>query len=241
MDHAPNSDTFQKHYLNRNVCGDLWAIHRAQEPQHDLLKQATSHGSSRNSRRPIALTKKQSDAIRASDPQYQRHKAQLQKLPKLDKQRIVISNRLKQVWAKLRHEGIEKARAEWDRTRALDDVERQIRGRPGQFAPYSGRPSQPMSPAQKRMFDALQSPLVNDLQAQFERRHCAVMAIMAYCNVGEPLNTKVMEAQRAPSPLELSEPDPMERARQYRASFYGSVGQVSLDVDARPPNLPAHH
>ncbi|KAI0153090.1 hypothetical protein GGR57DRAFT_155675 [Xylariaceae sp. FL1272] len=23
MDHAPNSDTFQKHYLNRNVCADL--------------------------------------------------------------------------------------------------------------------------------------------------------------------------------------------------------------------------
>lgn len=69
MDHASNSDTFQKHYLNRNVCGDLWAIHRAQEPQNDLLKQATSHRSSRNSRRPIALTKEQSDAIRASDPQ----------------------------------------------------------------------------------------------------------------------------------------------------------------------------
>lgn len=33
MDHALNSDTFQKHYLNRNVCMDIWAIARGGELQ----------------------------------------------------------------------------------------------------------------------------------------------------------------------------------------------------------------
>ncbi|KAI1420208.1 hypothetical protein F5Y12DRAFT_773975, partial [Xylaria sp. FL1777] len=36
MGHAPNSDTFQRHYLNRMVCADLWAIHRDLEPQQEL-------------------------------------------------------------------------------------------------------------------------------------------------------------------------------------------------------------
>lgn len=44
MDHAPNSDTFQKHYLNRNVVVDLWAIHKGHVPQQELLHQAASHG-----------------------------------------------------------------------------------------------------------------------------------------------------------------------------------------------------
>lgn len=63
LDHAPNSDTFQKHYLNRNVCVDLWVIHRGDEPQQALIEQATSHGHSRSDRQPANLTAEQSESL----------------------------------------------------------------------------------------------------------------------------------------------------------------------------------
>lgn len=65
MDHAPNSDTFQRHYLNRHISLDLWAIHRSTKPQKQLIEQATSHGHSRSSRRPVNLTPEQSGQAKA--------------------------------------------------------------------------------------------------------------------------------------------------------------------------------
>ncbi|KAI0448454.1 C2H2 finger domain-containing protein [Xylaria acuta] len=79
MDHAPNFDTFQKHYLNRNVCADLWAMHRACEPQQTLVKIATSHGHSRSTRRPANLSPEQSAALNHY-PNVVRLKQQLQRL-----------------------------------------------------------------------------------------------------------------------------------------------------------------
>jgi hypothetical protein len=70
MDHAPNSDTFRRHYLNRHVCADLWAIHRDRNPQKALLRQATSHGGSRDSRRSFTLSGDQIKSIK-KDRQYQ--------------------------------------------------------------------------------------------------------------------------------------------------------------------------
>lgn len=32
LDYAPGFNTFQKHYLNHNVCANLWAIHWAKKP-----------------------------------------------------------------------------------------------------------------------------------------------------------------------------------------------------------------
>jgi hypothetical protein len=33
LDHAPQSDTFQRHYLSRHVCVNLWATHLGKAPQ----------------------------------------------------------------------------------------------------------------------------------------------------------------------------------------------------------------
>lgn len=80
LDHAPHSDTFQKHYLNRHVTINVWAIQCGNAPQQALIKQATSHGHSRSSRRPASLTLKQSQALN-QHASITRLESQLQKLP----------------------------------------------------------------------------------------------------------------------------------------------------------------
>ncbi|KAI0971915.1 hypothetical protein F4678DRAFT_460743 [Xylaria arbuscula] len=64
LDHALSSDTFQKHYLNWNVCAGLSVVHRKLNPQDALIRQATSHGGSRDSRRVFQLTDAQPEALK---------------------------------------------------------------------------------------------------------------------------------------------------------------------------------
>lgn len=168
MDHAPNSDTFQKHYLSRFVCADLWAINRAQQPQQDLIKQATSHGSSRDSRRPIALTRQQSLSLQ-SDARYVQITQQLRGLRKGAPERAEIRNKRKALLARLRKEAMDKIRAEWNRKQATVDIDHQMEG--GMLAPIT-RASDPTSPAQQRMLDALQAPLVNDMNGTLNYTSC---------------------------------------------------------------------
>ncbi|KAI3392396.1 hypothetical protein diail_5747 [Diaporthe ilicicola] len=217
MDHALNSDTFQKHYLNRFVCADLWAIHRAQAPQDALIKPATSHGSSRNSHRPINLTQAQLDALKAS-PQYIQLTDEIESLRRRTPERRKLSNRRKALL-----KAVDEVRKEWKRTQSRDDTERQLQGQ--DFATQM-RPSRLAGPAQQRMLDALQAPLINEVEAQFRRRTDAILAIMAYCHIEEPLTTRLTEAQQPRPPPELEEKDPMDRARRLRESTLGDVGSV---------------
>lgn len=115
MDHAPGSDTFQKHYLSRNVNADLWAIHRATELQTALLQQATSHGSSRNTRWLIKLTLDQLASLK-TDPLYVWLGEQLLKLRKGSEAYRQVANRRKQVLAKARNEKLASVREEWNHT-----------------------------------------------------------------------------------------------------------------------------
>lgn len=222
MDHAPNSDTFQKHYLSRHVCADLWAIHRAQQPAQELIKEAVSHGSSRSVRRPINLTQAQTAALK-TNPQYVRLVQQVEAHPQGSTRRRELANRRKTLLARLRNQKMEQVRQEWKRMQSKTDIDRQIQGHP--FEPFNPRIARPAGPAQQRMLDALSAPLVNDIEAQFRRRTEAVRALLAYCDVEEPMSTKVQEARRAPPPPE-AQLDPMDCARQLRASTFGAVRKV---------------
>lgn len=224
MDHAPGSDTFQKHYLNRNVNADLWAIHRSLQPQTALINQIVSHGGSRNTRRPIKLTKEQLASCK-SEGLYVQLTQRLAQLKKGTVEYDTVRKRRKQVLAKARNKKLASVRAEWNDSQAVTDIERQLNGQP--FEPYSGRSSRPMSAAQRRMFEALQAPLVNDLTAQANRRTKAINAIVAYCNVEEPLTTVVLDACRPPAPPEVTgKLEPIDRARKFRASVIGPVREV---------------
>ncbi|KAH8744716.1 hypothetical protein F5883DRAFT_722125 [Diaporthe sp. PMI_573] len=127
MDHAPNSNTFQKHYLERNVCADLWAIHRDREPQQALLEQATSLGHSVSHRRPIDLTLQQAEELK-KHPRYQRvDKEWKAALPK-SAQRRALGLKRKALWTRMRKSKLAKIRDEWSKTQGVEDVERQIAG-----------------------------------------------------------------------------------------------------------------
>lgn len=79
------------------------------------------------------------------------------------------------------------------------------------------------------MLGVLQAPLVNDLAAQFRRRTEAINAIVAYCDVEEPLTTEVLEARRPALPPEVNRQlSPMELAREFRAFVIGQVQKVGI-------------
>lgn len=221
LDHRPNSDTFQSHYLARHVQPDVYAIHRQQQPQNELIKQATSHGSSRDTRLPINLPENYRHQLRSEDAIYNHLTARLFSLPRGSETRKQVSKERHARDMKLQRQGLEQYREEWTRQQALADVDRQLLGQ--KISTPGGRAVLPMTPAQTRMMNALQAPLVHNLEAQFRRRTEAIGAIIAYCDVEEPLKTKVKG--NPPPPPEVSL-DPLDRARGLRASVFGPVNKV---------------
>lgn len=246
MDHAPNSDTFQKHYLNRNVCADLWAIARAQDPQQHLIKQVTSHGSSRDPRRPVSLTREQVQALH-NNPRYVQLTSKLLGLPRGAKERAKVSKERRALLEKLRKREMKRVREEWNQQQATDDINRQMKGQ--QFEPVH-RPTLPMSSSQREMFDALTAPLANatDLAAQSTRRNTAVAAVAKYCLVEEfmGMSNQMMKMREPSLPPELTSGlTTLEQAHAFKASVFGDVGIVPrcfvciAKVLTLPPDSPS--
>lgn len=233
MDHKPNSDTFQGHYLAVNVSTDIQAKMLGTTPQKELMKQATSHGGSIDVRRPINLTADQAHALQ-SDPQYVRLTTLLYSLPKGSPDRPEVERRRKNLMASLRRKAIEWAREDWKASQAVEDIERQLEGHG--FAPQVARDvaraSRPLVGAQLRMLTALEAPPPRtfDVAALNQRRGAAIEALMAYCVVEEALSmsNKMMEARPAPEIAKLpqKETDPLRLAQMIRASAFGRVGKV---------------
>ncbi|CAJ2503094.1 Uu.00g104880.m01.CDS01 [Anthostomella pinea] len=212
LDHAPGSDTFQKHYLNRNVVADLWAIHRKEQPQQALLQQATSHGHSRNSRRPVDLTPEQSAALK-EDPKYKRLSEQLSQLPpgpRFAKERLRVTRERHTLQIKLRAAELQRVLEEFKHKQSVEDVERQAQGE--DFSALSStainsRTTREMSKEQRRMVEALEAPLVIGNQGQ--RRTNAILALRDYCWIEEVPVNKLIDSRQAATPPGLpSQPGP---------------------------------
>ncbi|KAH8754171.1 hypothetical protein F5883DRAFT_526946 [Diaporthe sp. PMI_573] len=177
MDHAPNSDTFRRHYLNRHVCADLWAIHRDRNPQKALLRQATSHGGSRDSRRSFTLSGDQIKSIK-KDRQYQHLTAQYESKSignRFSEKRKEVGRKRRNLFLRLKSAKLKEVAAEWTRQQALKDVEQQIRGDTGDFSADAHENQEReklalMSDAQRKMYKALTAPLVNNYEAICQRR-----------------------------------------------------------------------
>ncbi|KAH8742955.1 hypothetical protein F5883DRAFT_623662 [Diaporthe sp. PMI_573] len=196
MDHAPGSDTFQKHYLNRNIHADLWAIHRDQQPQQELPHQAVSHGHSASNRRPTALTQAQVENLKLH-PKFQFYTKQLRS-PRTPEKNNQIFLKRKSLLARLRKEELRKVRAERSTKQSLEDIERQVRGEDITLADTAASTDH-LTPAQQKMFDALRAPLVKSHDAQMQRRSAAIKSLMAYCLEEERCIVKVVpDAQRPP-------------------------------------------
>lgn len=198
MDHAPNSDTFQERYLNRIVCADLWAIHRNSNPQQALIQQASSHGHSRSSRRPIQLTLQQAAGVN-NNPKIIQLTEKLKNTPKKTPQYNRIRLQLKAAKARWFHAAKTSLRKEWTDKQAVDDVVRQIRG--DGIAHIPEKQATEMTASQARMIQTLTAPFTHNLEEQFRRRDEAVSSIADYCGVEEPLVTKVVAKPDVPPEL----------------------------------------
>lgn len=229
MDHAPNSTTFFHNYLNRNICADLWAIHRAENPQQALLQQATSHGGSRDSRRKFTLTKAQTDEIKENS-RYVSMTEHLENSPHVKgaARKRLIQDR-KNWYEKIKRRKEQEVAKAWTRQQAYQDVERQLQGE--DICQTGNQDAQdmfpPMSPVQQRMFDALTAPLINDLDAQFERRAKAIQALVDYCGEEEGLRNNIADATIPEPPPELQKPaSPQDQMQKLARSVMVSTRRL---------------
>lgn len=188
--------------------------------------------------RPANLTLKQSVAARNSGPTVIRLRMKLKQTPRRTEEHDVARRKLKAAQKKALLSAKAKTMQEWSRKQAQEDIERQVqgydisqeqeqapvrRGR-GQRAPAQpGVLARPMHPDQQRMIDAFTSPLVNDLDKQYQRRTDAVNAIARHCAVEEAPATRVLEARRPARPVELQQ-----------ATFEESQPQLRESVIVRP-------
>ncbi|KAF7521542.1 hypothetical protein G7054_g12426 [Neopestalotiopsis clavispora] len=165
MEHAPNSRTFQRNYLCREVCEDLWAVHRNTAPQQALIQQAASHGHSTDPRRPVALSKDDLADLKL-DPAYTKLTRKMFEAPRRSAQRQSLSKQRHNLLNQLRNAKLKHIRQEYTDKQAVEDVEQQIRG--NQSSGTSRRSSRPMNDVHQRMCDALNQPVATDMKAYFD-------------------------------------------------------------------------
>lgn len=186
LDHAPDSDTFQRHYLNRNICADLWATHRGLDPQSALIQQSTSHGGSRDSRRVFELKPHHIEEIKA-DRRYVKMIEKLEGTMVSSAERKELIRQKNNLFMKLKRKKLKTVMNEWTRRQAYEDVDRQVRGEDitaagaSQGSQSQYRPTPPMNKIQKTMFEAMSAPVTTNLEAELERKKNALAAVVAFC------------------------------------------------------------
>lgn len=109
---------------------------------------------------------------------------------------------------------------DWTERQAVDDIIIQITGDPTQLTNAQRKDLRPppaeMSPAQQAIMDALCRPMNATLDAQLERRHMAIEALIAYCSVQEPLSTKILEKAYKPATAPVPTTAEARRAEEIR-------------------------
>lgn len=222
LDHAPDSDTFQKNYLNRNICADLWAIHRNLPPQQALIRQATSHGGSRDSRRVYKLSEEHLAEIKRN-PEYLRMTSVLDSKVYgfRSEQRKALTRDRKTLYEKLKKQKLDEVIRQWNAKQSREDVQRQLQG---EDISQDRDEAPVVNTIQERMFQAVTAPLINDFRAQQQRSLNAVKALAAYSAEEEPLLTSITKASKQPPPEELGLAlAPAEILEEIRRSTFVSV------------------
>lgn len=171
------------HYLNRNVGIDVQALHRGVEAQQSLIQQATSHGHSRDVRRPVALPDGHMDRALAKSRKYVRLTEELAQLSsglRRAEKRKELTNARAAIRYKIRQDELKRVREAWDSASAVEDIERQIAG--GEVfgppeEPTATRSARPMSGAQGRMLDTLTAPISETVLGELRRRGDAIKAL----------------------------------------------------------------
>ncbi|KKY30884.1 putative c2h2 finger domain-containing protein [Diaporthe ampelina] len=133
------------------------------------------------------------------DRQYVELTKQLEsgRLHRFSVERKDLTRRRKSVLKKLKEKKLRQVVSDWTRNQALSDVERQIRGEDITQDDDPEPEAPPMTDIQRRVFEALTAPLVNDIEAQFKRRSTATKVLVEYCGEEEPLRTKILESRNS--------------------------------------------
>lgn len=231
LDHAPmvSSDTFQKHYLSRFVCADLWAIHRQLEPQADLVEQATSHGGSRDSRRIYKLTDQHVEECK-QDRRYIRLTKKIEEsgLAFTSDARKQLTRNRRNLLESLKRHKLEEVRKQWDARQTHIDIQRQLRGEDiskplsHDTTPLAG---EPMPAALQKVEDALSVPITNDLTAIRDRAANAINALVAYAGEQEPIRTPLTQNRTHPAEFQLDIPPEMQNEEIKRSTFVSVMGK----------------
>lgn len=139
----------------------------------------------------------------------------LRKIPQRTLEYTLGRQKINAAKMKLLRELKNKIRAEWTERQAVEDIERQVHGL-GFAPPEATRSPRPMTTLHNALVETLNMSLICDLQTQRARRTDAVRAIAAYCEVEEPLSTKLIREQLAngPSTAQILQSESREQLRQ---------------------------
>lgn len=195
LDHK-SSNTYQKHYLTREIAADTWAIIRGQQPQKALIQQAGSVGHSISKRRPTELTPEQAASV-SVDPVIRRLEQKLRGLRRGSEAYKETRKKVRSEKIRLKRKLKQKIRAEWTPKQAVEDVEQQLMG---VWQPTIDRPCQPVRPSQEILVKSISTPSDGTLQGEYQRRNLAIGAVIRYCAVKEgPVIRQTIQPTEAPS------------------------------------------
>lgn len=233
LDHA-SSDPFRKHYLGREVTGDLWAVIRGQRQQQALLKQACSVGHSISKRRPVDLTSEQAASINFH-PRILKLAAKLDKLEcgSEDYQRLRLTLRSEK--QALKRALKKHIRRKWTDEQAVRDIELQLQGHKFPKHVAADQSDLLQRPAQKRLIEALLAPVSNNLKEQLQRRTNAITAIVAYCKVQECSITPTNDACADGVPNSTTLPSKLCHDPQEDSPLFKALLSVFVDNRKQRP------
>lgn len=217
MGQAPNPSTFQRHYLNRNVCADLWAVHR------ELVRQATSHGHSQSQFRPVELTPDQVAALNTGPKMMMTET--LESYPRRSEERRAFRLKIQALYNGLYKEKLDTVRKEWTEKQAVQDIEWQLQGNRVEELMGPARDAPPLPhPVQARMLDALKETVETDFEQQIKRRARAVAMIAQYCLIQES-GGRTNKVEQPPAPPQELQLEPLDRDEQLRGSVFLGKGR----------------
>ncbi|KAK8073324.1 hypothetical protein PG994_004223 [Apiospora phragmitis] len=199
MDHAPNSDTLSQ--------------------SKPLMKQATSHGHSRDDRRQIQLTAEESIALR-DNFKYVRLTERLKALgygPNYAKERRELTLKRKNLMTKLREPTLAKLRQEFDRAQDVQDIQQQMQtvqarsSVPSVTNDFMAQNTKALAASLAKKAPALIGSMAKKIPAagpvapkpQGLGRDRCYQGIVACYGIEEVPTNKVLEVRAAPVPTEL--------------------------------------
>ncbi|KAL9633054.1 MAG: hypothetical protein Q9204_003553 [Flavoplaca sp. TL-2023a] len=191
-DRHADTRTFLRHYLSRQVTADTLAIVRGLEPQDVVMHAACRMSRSIDPQRLRKLTRAQALSVN-EDPDVRslvQHRAILKDClgyrATQNEEYCLLGREIAKTRQRKRHALLPEVQRRWDKQQAVADIEFQLAG--GKFQPdwykivdaTNGR-----SFEHKRLIQTGMTLPVANLEEELSRRHAAIAAVMAYCQVEE--------------------------------------------------------